>query len=187
MNVLQYFPNFLSLLRIVLTPLVVVLLCMCCSAYVIASVVIFTLAVITDFYDGYFARKYAIISRAGNFLDPLADKLLVLSTFTAFWYLALLPLWMLLIIALREVAVTGLRFGMEYCGKSMVTSYFGKWKTVLQFIAIYTLFLVRLKVAFVVPELVSSILYGVVGITAFSGFHYFYTNTCVSKCSDVSK
>ena len=175
MKAKRYFPNFLSVLRICLTPFVIWFL-LCGRIYSGAAMLIFTLGVITDFYDGYFARKHAITSRAGNFLDPLADKFLVLSTFAAFWYIALLPLWMLCVIALREGLVTGLRLGLECCGRTMRTSMLGKLKTVLQFIAIYVLFFSYWSVFCITPLFVDMVLYVVVGFTLFTGLYYFYVN-----------
>lgn len=174
-RVKRHFPNVLSAIRILLTPFVICFL-LRGARYSGIAMALFTIGVITDFYDGYFARKHAFISRTGGFLDPLADKILVLSTFTTFWYLDLLPLFMLSIIALREFLVTVLRFCLESAGRSMKTSLLGKWKTTVQFVAIYILFLTYWGVAWVTPLVFSTILYFVIGLTLFSGLHYFYVN-----------
>lgn len=176
----RHFPNFLSLIRILLTPFVIWFL-LRGAQYSGIAMAIFTVGVITDFYDGYFARKHAFISRTGNFLDPLADKFLVLSTFITFWYLDLLPILMLSIIAFREFLVTVLRFCLDYVDKSMATSVFGKWKTASQFVAIYVLFLAYWGVTWITPLILSFVLYVVIGLTLFSGIHYFYVNKKLLK------
>ena len=72
-------PNLLSLLRIILTPLFIILLFSESSSYRIFALIVFAVAAITDAYDGHLARKYNLITPEGKFLDPLADKILVLS------------------------------------------------------------------------------------------------------------
>ena len=93
-------------------------------------------ASITDTFDGYYARKYNEITKEGKFLDPLADKILVLSAFLSFAFLDLIAFWMVVLIILRDFFVTLLRIILERRGQSMVTSIIAKTKTTFQFVLI---------------------------------------------------
>jgi CDP-diacylglycerol--glycerol-3-phosphate 3-phosphatidyltransferase len=140
-------PNQLSLLRILLTPIFVLLLFFDNMTFKILSFVIFTVASITDYYDGYAARKYRIITMWGQFLDPLADKILVSSAFICFNNLGYVATWMVLIIVLRDFFITGLRSFAILKGKPIVTSRLAKVKTYLQFVVLYYIFLQHLLVS----------------------------------------
>ncbi|MFA5093861.1 MAG: CDP-diacylglycerol--glycerol-3-phosphate 3-phosphatidyltransferase [Candidatus Omnitrophota bacterium] len=98
---------------------------------------VFLSASLTDYYDGYFARKSGKITDFGKLMDPIADKILVLSAFLAFVELKLIPAWMVLIIVAREVTVTGLRIFALSKGKVIEAEEAGKHKTVSQMIAIF--------------------------------------------------
>jgi len=86
----------------------------------------------TDWYDGWLARKYNYITEWGKFLDPLADKILNSAAFFAFVYLDILPLWMVIIIVIRDFLITGLRGVSDYQKISFTTRKSAKIKTVLQ-------------------------------------------------------
>lgn len=138
-------PNLLTILRILLTPPIIIFLFWGegyrGKTYLFASVVLFTVAALTDFFDGYFARKYSAKTKHGSFLDPLADKILVISTFLAFYFLDIISFWLIAVIVLRDFGITFLRTFMLKNGSSLNTSYFAKVKTTFQFIAIYLCFL----------------------------------------------
>ena len=134
-------PNQLTLLRIALTPVFFTLLFIPARGAAIASFIVFIIAAVTDWYDGYTARKLGKISRWGQFLDPLADKILVLSAFTGFWLLGYFPLWMLLVILIRDSIITFIRIRTALSGCPMVTRFYGKIKTFLQMTAIPILFI----------------------------------------------
>jgi len=139
-------PNQLTLLRILLTPVFVLLLFLDSNISRIASFLVFTLASLTDWYDGYTARKFGYVSTWGKFLDPLADKILVSSGFICFSVLGYIPVWMVLIIVIRDFLITTLRSYAIIKGKSIVTTLFAKVKTfsqcgVLYFIFIYHIFI----------------------------------------------
>lgn len=140
-------PNQLSLLRIFLTPIFVLLLFIDNMTCNILSFVVFTVASITDYYDGYAARKYNIITMWGQFLDPMADKILVSSALICFSNLGYVAAWMVLVIVVRDFAITGLRSYAILKGKPIVTSRFAKLKTYLQFVVIYYVFLQHLLVS----------------------------------------
>jgi CDP-diacylglycerol--glycerol-3-phosphate 3-phosphatidyltransferase len=137
-------PNQLTLLRIALTPVFIILLFYPSGQARIASFIVFLLAALTDWYDGYTARKYGHISNWGKFLDPLADKILVLSAFICFWLLDYFPLWMLLIMIIRDVLITVMRSYSIIYQASMITRPYGKLKTFFQMFSIFLLFLYHL-------------------------------------------
>ena len=125
-------PNILTITRIALTPLFIILLFSDKPYSKIYALLIFIIAAITDAYDGHLARKYNQVTSEGKFLDPLADKILVLSSFISFAYLGVIEFWMVVLIAFRDLFVTGLRLAMSRNGISMVTSNIAKLKTVFQ-------------------------------------------------------
>ena len=131
-------PNLLSFSRILLTPVVIFFL-FPKNAYSFIAMALFSLAAITDFLDGYVARKYNQNSAFGKFLDPLADKILIVATFFAFYVLQEVSLWMVVIIIVRDLLITLMRTAMLDQGLPFVTSRLAKWKTATQFIAIYIL------------------------------------------------
>lgn len=134
-----HLPNQLTFLRIILTPIFLLLLFSDSIESRLLALFVFIIASTTDAYDGYLARKYNVVSSWGKFLDPLADKILVLSAFAGFWFLDYFPFWMLLLIVLRDIFVTGLRMWMSARGTTMDTSRFAKSKTAVQMIGIYTM------------------------------------------------
>lgn len=125
-------PNVLTIFRILLTPLFIICLF---SNYPYArlwALIIFIVASVTDAFDGYYARKYNQVTRHGQFLDPLADKILVSSAFISFALMELVPFWMVALIVFRDLFVTGLRWAMKSKGLTMITSKIAKAKTTIQ-------------------------------------------------------
>lgn len=137
-------PNILSLLRIALIPLLVYLLTdtgRLCSAL---AALVFFLACLTDFFDGYLARRHGYTTILGQFLDPLADKLLVASVLimlAAADRSPRVPAWMVVIIIGRELAVTGLRAIASGEGVILPAEELGKYKMILQMFALHGLLL----------------------------------------------
>jgi len=125
-------PNVLSVIRIVLSPVFLYLFLTGDSDLQRISLVIFFVAVLTDWYDGWYARKYKSITKTGIFLDPLADKILTTFAFVLFFMKGMMPYWMLLIIGIRDIVITLLRSYDEYKGLTIKTSYIAKVKTFLQ-------------------------------------------------------
>ncbi|CUT17608.1 MULTISPECIES: CDP-diacylglycerol--glycerol-3-phosphate 3-phosphatidyltransferase [Candidatus Ichthyocystis] len=155
-------PNFLTFFRIILVPFFVI--CYCChwgSVHTrdITATVIFTIAAVTDAFDGYFARILNQSSRLGSFLDPVADKLLVVSALCVLLHLGRLPTWIVIVIIGREITVSALREWMAIVGhsKSVTVCLLGKLKTVSQLSAI-PLALANLKFAFFDTLLLGQIL-----------------------------
>jgi CDP-diacylglycerol--glycerol-3-phosphate 3-phosphatidyltransferase len=134
-------PNSLTLFRIFLVPFLVVVLLTKFYGKEYAGLGIFLLAAITDFFDGYIARRTGKITRLGTLLDPIADKLLISAALISLVELGLAPAWMIVIIIGREFAVSGLRSIAAQQGVTIAASPLGKGKTVSQVIAIAFLIL----------------------------------------------
>ena len=100
-------------------------------------VLVLSLAISTDYYDGYFARKFDVKTKSGSYLDPLADKALVLSMYSAFAVIGTVPWFLVWCIALRDFAVTCARSWLLARGRPLQTSIFAKIKTAVQFAALY--------------------------------------------------
>jgi CDP-diacylglycerol--glycerol-3-phosphate 3-phosphatidyltransferase len=134
----------LTLLRVLLVPIFIVLLEIESVWTAIAALIIFAVASITDFFDGKIARKYNTITTLGIFLDPLADKLLITSSFVCFvgMYSLSIPAWMVICIIAREFVITGLRFIASSKNISIPASIHGKFKTTSQIIAIVIILLI---------------------------------------------
>ena len=129
-------PNSLTLLRIFLVPFLVVVLLTKFYGREYVGLTIFLVAAVTDFFDGWIARRSNKITRLGALLDPIADKLLMSAAFISLVELQLAPAWMVVIIIGREFAVTGLRSIAAQHGVTIAASPLGKSKTISQVIAI---------------------------------------------------
>ena len=116
----------ITLLRVLMIPVFMVLLLM---GHNIAALVVFIVASCTDFIDGYIARHYDQVSNFGKFLDPLADKLLVISGMVIFVQWERMPAWAVMIVLTREFAVTGLRLVAVENGRVIAAGWLGKIKT----------------------------------------------------------
>lgn len=126
-------PNKLTMTRVVLVPIFMIALLL---GFYYAALVIFCVAAITDFFDGYLARKYNLISSFGKIMDPLADKLLVFSALTCFIQLDVVSVWAPIIIIAREFFVTSMRVVAVSKGKVIAASWWGKVKTNVQLFAV---------------------------------------------------
>lgn len=141
---MRYFftpPNQLTVLRILLTPLFVALLFSADPTSRQLSIFVFLLALLSDWYDGWVARRWGYITRWGTFLDPLADKIVTSAAFISFIYLDLVPGWTVWVIVIRDIVITFLRSYAEYKGKPFDTSKLAKTKTFLQFTVLFYILL----------------------------------------------
>ena len=167
-------PNKLSLTRMALIPLMVALMYPNTLVCNLLAAAVFGLAAFTDFLDGYIARKEGIVPDFGKFVDPVADKLLVLSALIMLVQQGLMLAWVVVVILARELCVDGLR--MVAGGKGMVIAAgkLGKIKTVTQIILILWLMIFRLPV---MGNILSALLtLAVVVMTLWSGVDYFIRN-----------
>jgi len=183
------YPNLLTLFRILLTPLFLYFLFTKYRFFEIFALLIFIIASVTDAYDGYVARKYSSVTKLGKFLDPLADKILMSAAFISFIVLDLIPLWMVLLVILRDFIVTGIRILMNAQDKTMVTRKAAKAKTGVQigvvcFILVYlitqrwSIFLgisdyVKLIEDF---KIIYFLMLGATIFTVWTGIEYLYIN-----------
>lgn len=136
-----------------------------------ASLAVFIAASVTDYVDGHIARKYGQVSDFGKFLDPLADKLLVISALTIFCQWGIVPAWAVMIILTREFAVTGLRLIAVGKGKVIAAGWSGKVKTATTMIGLCIL------MAFPTIGWLSWLLIGAIILTTvYSGVEYFIMN-----------
>jgi len=126
-------PNILTMSRLILIPAFMIVMLM--KNYMVA-LAIFCVAAITDFFDGYLARKRNLVSSFGKIMDPLADKLLVFSALVCFIQLDVVSVWAPIIIIAREFFVTSMRVVAVSKGKVIAASWWGKIKTNVQLFAI---------------------------------------------------
>lgn len=132
-------PNALSILRIITVPVLILLLLSPDKDISIIAAVIFAAASMTDWLDGYLARRMAVETIVGRFLDPIADKLLIVTCLIMLISLGRAPAWIVAVIAVREIAVTGLRAMAYVKGVVIAAGRLGKYKTVFQTAAVTAL------------------------------------------------
>lgn len=177
-------PNFFSYLRIILIPLFIYLLTVKTVESWTLAVIIFMVAAFTDFLDGWFARLLNQESEFGKFIDPFADKVLVISAVTAIIVLdknfEIFDSWMIIIIVGRDVLITVMRMLALKRGRSLRTSRFGKFKTAFQMMSIVIIimiYVVRKKGIYPAPESAPYwVMLAVTILTALSGVRYIMTN-----------
>ncbi len=162
-------PNVLTVLRIMLVPVLVVALLGNTPSGDVLAAVVFALASLTDFADGYLARTRGSITTFGKLMDPLADKLLIIAALLSLVSLGRLAAWVAMVIITRELAVTVLRMGATQAGVVIAASMFGKVKTCMQIAAILAVIAVPGK-----PLWVALLLYLTVLVTVLSGLDYFF-------------
>lgn len=126
-------PNKLTLLRIVLVPVCMALML---TGHFYIALGVFIVASITDFLDGYIARKNNLVTSFGKIMDPLADKILVFGALLCFLQLGFINSWCVAIILAREFFVTGMRVVAVDKGKVIAASWWGKVKTNVQMFAV---------------------------------------------------
>lgn len=134
-------PNALTLFRVLAVPLVVMLLLAPNRFTCILAALLFSLAAITDYFDGFLARQKGMVTNLGKVMDPVADKLLVSCTFIMLAALNWVPAWVVCIIISREIAVTGLRNLIAQEQQDVSASKLGKFKTGFQIAAAIPLLL----------------------------------------------
>ncbi len=165
-------PNTLSVMRLVLIPVVVICLYFPGKLGSFLAALFFGLAAITDLLDGFYARRHKKITSLGKFLDPLADKLLISATMIMLITLNRIPAWVVIIIIVREMAVTGLRGIAVVEGIVIEASSLGKYKTIFQLVSLICLSLhyEYLKVDFHIVGM--TFLWAALILTMWSGWVY---------------
>ena len=181
--------NRLTIARIVMIPLFLLIMCFpkdilgmvnvfhsTLSVSWVLAMIIFTIASITDFLDGYLARKYHLITNFGKFADPLADKLLVMTAFITLVGAGVIPMWIVAIIVCRELAVTGLRLLLVNDGEVLAATWPGKVKTATQMLAIIFLLIDDFPVKGLPFSIGAILVYICLVATIYSGVDYFVKN-----------
>lgn len=166
-------PNQLTLLRVIMVPFFIVFYI---KGFYLISFIIFVLASLTDLLDGHIARKRNLISNFGKIMDPLADKILVYSAFCLMVASHLVPSWMLIVILVREFAVSGMRTVAAAEGIVVAADFSGKIKTVLQMIAVPMLILTGVIQSEIWYMLSMAVLWASLIMTVYSGVQYIYKN-----------
>lgn len=131
--------NKLTVSRIVLTFVFMALLFMKDPLFKVLAFLVFLIASLTDFFDGFLAKRRNEVSDFGKLMDPVADKVLVLSAFLAFVEMKLIPAWIVVIIVFREFLITGLRIIALTRGEVIKAENAGKHKTVSQIFSVYSI------------------------------------------------
>lgn len=168
---MSHIPNLLTLLRIGASPVLILLLKE--HAYDIAFLV-FVLAGVSDGLDGYIAKKFGFVSKLGAILDPLADKILIISAFVMLTLLDYLPFWLLLTVGFRDLLIIGgcIIVLVALSGSvQMKPSRASKLNTVMQLVLV-TCVIVQSAGWLHFPLFIEFLIYSVLGTTVFSGAHY---------------
>ncbi|MBS4194055.1 CDP-diacylglycerol--glycerol-3-phosphate 3-phosphatidyltransferase [Lederbergia citri] len=184
-------PNKITVARVILIPIFLILMLVPFNWGIISlpgtelelshfiGALIFILASVTDWVDGYYARKYNLVTNLGKFLDPLADKLLVSAALIVLVEMHLAPSWIVIIIISREFAVTGLRMILSGTGEVVAAAMLGKIKTWAQIIAISLLLLHNVFFEAIGIPLDDIALWVALIFTVWSGYEYFYKNRTI--------
>jgi len=172
-------PNKITVARVLIIPVIIVLFYLdpeplTLNAFSIASGALFILASLTDYVDGYIARKHELVTTFGKFFDPLADKLLVIAALLWLLEIGYTPMWVVFIIIAREIFVTGLRLIVVGDGAVIAASDLGKYKTASTLIAIILLlFHIEWPFAMMPGEIM---MYIAAALTVVSGIDYVVKN-----------
>ena len=163
-------PNKITVFRIIMIPVFMILFCLNISP--VWAGIVFIIASISDFLDGFLARKYHLVTNFGKIMDPLADKLLVTAALLIFIEKGITFSWVVMIILSREFLITGFRVVAAADGKVIAAGWSGKAKTVTQLIAvIFGIFFGR-----VYPVPTHILLYIATALTVYSGAEYIWKN-----------
>jgi CDP-diacylglycerol--glycerol-3-phosphate 3-phosphatidyltransferase len=162
-------PNLLTVSRILLVPVLVVALLDGTNDGDLLAAIVFALASLTDFVDGWIARQRNSITTFGKLMDPVADKLLVIAALLALVSLHRLDAWVAMVIIAREFAVTATRIGAVQAGVVVAANRSGKLKTTFQVATIFLLIAITPR-----PTWLSVLVYVTVVVTVLSGVDYFF-------------
>jgi CDP-diacylglycerol---glycerol-3-phosphate 3-phosphatidyltransferase len=168
-------PNFLTLFRIAACPAIVVFLMFPNRFFTMMATLLFSLAAITDFLDGFVARRKGLVSHFGKLMDPLADKLLISCSFIMLSSQGWVPAWVVCVIVGRELAVTGLRNFITGSSDSedVSASTLGKYKTGFQIASIIPLLIHFPYFGINFSAIGTALLWAALGMTIWSGVDYF--------------
>lgn len=187
-------PNIITYFRFLVVPIFLFLYFSEDKLLISISIVLYFFGAISDYFDGYIARKYNSSSSFGKFLDPLADKFIVLASLFAFAYQEIVPLWTVVIILLRDIMTTYMRKLSDKKKHNMKTSKLAKWKTFSQFLFIgYVQTLIFIANSelfdiskdatyeFIYSDFTITMMYGLVIYTSFTLIDYIKINKIIFK------
>ena len=161
----------ITLVRVLMIPVFMALMLVDFPHHSVAALAVFIIASCTDFVDGYIARHYNQVSNFGKFLDPLADKLLVISCMVIFVQWGRMPAWAVMVVLAREFAVSGLRMVASEGGKVIAAGWSGKIKTASTMVGLCIMIFFE---GYAMLDLVVMIV--IVLTTLVSGVEYFVKN-----------
>jgi len=172
-------PNILSIFRIIMSPFFILFMIQDEPYFLLLSLLLIFVVSITDFFDGYYARKYKLVTELGKYLDPIADKIFILTVlFTLYFILGndIFPLWMVVLILLRDVFITVLRSFLKAKNLQFTTSRLAKSKTLIQIVCMHTIVAILIFNAFSILVIDYSSIYYIMffctTITLLSGVGY---------------
>ncbi len=166
-------PNGLTIIRILAIPIILLLLFCPDRTYRLITTLFFLLVAVTDTLDGYLARRRKMVTTLGKFLDPLADKLLIVAALIALIPARGIPAWMVIVIVGREISVTGLRGIAVSQGLVISASTLGKHKTVFEVASISLLILNSSYFSIQLHQVGMGLLWIAMGLAVISGVDYF--------------
>lgn len=153
----QHISNIITTIRLILAIIIIYLFTQ--TDCIVEVTIIFIIAAISDAFDGWIARKLNITTKFGEQFDPIADKVLTLSVFFAFAIEGIIPLWCVVIIAIRDIVNTIIRF-LFLTKKNIPTSFTAKFKTVIQLVFISAILLIKVGIALgITPQSYANIIY----------------------------
>ena len=167
--------NRLTLLRIALIPVFLIILYLSFPYSNWVALAVFIIAAITDLIDGHIARSRNQVTDFGKFMDPLADKMLVVAAMCWFVQTGQMSGWVLALVLLREFAVSGMRLVAVEQGKVIAAAWSGKVKTFATMICLIVMIVVNINIINIISTVI------IVGTTVYSGIEYFYVNRAVFK------
>jgi CDP-diacylglycerol---glycerol-3-phosphate 3-phosphatidyltransferase len=167
-------PNTITLLRIGVMPVLFLILLEPGPELSLAIALLFILAALTDLLDGYVARRYGIITKAGKLLDPIADKMIVSTALILLIPLGRIPAWIVAVMVIRDIAVDGIRSIASLDGHVIGASQLGKYKTLCQIVAVSAL-IIHYPILGIDANLVgTAVLYIALVLTILSASDYIY-------------
>jgi len=173
-------PNKLTLLRIFLIPIFMFFLLNESLTFApTAALIVYVVASLTDMLDGYIARKYQLITDFGKFMDPLADKLLVIASLICFVEMNYLGAWAAMIIIARELIITGFRTLAASKGVTLAANQWGKLKTIFQMVTIIGVLIENTGTMIDLTSIIGMLWIVTVFLTLMSGAVYLFQNRSV--------
>ena len=166
-------PNGVTIFRVMVIPVILAMIFYAGHDYRLLTAILFLIVACTDLVDGYLARRYGLSTTLGKFLDPLADKLLIVTSMIALVPARNVPVWMVIVIVGREIAVTGLRGIAVSQGMVIAAGILGKYKTLFETAALTCLIAGRGTLGIDLHQIGMALLWVALVLAVVSGLEYF--------------